>query len=157
VSAARTAKRTAQHLTFSVAEEEYAVDVLGVREVIEVTPITRVPSLPAAIRGVVNLRGAVVPVIDLGVRFGQAPLALGKRSCIVVVEVTTAGEPAIVGLLVDAVNQVIELGEDAIEPVPPFGTRAAVELLEGMGVVGSSFVLLLDVTKVVSDGLLEAS
>jgi purine-binding chemotaxis protein CheW len=141
----------AQHLTFSVAGESYAVDVLHVREVVEVMPITRVPSLPAAVRGVVNLRGAVVPVVDLGVRLGGAPLALTKRSCIVVIEVDRAGEPMIVGLLVDAVDQVIELGPDSLEPVPPFGTRAGPDVLDGMAVLGGSFVLVLDTARVVAE------
>jgi len=143
----------AQHLTFTVSGEGYALDVLRVREVVEVMPITRVPSLPATVRGVVNLRGAVVPVVDLGVRLGGAALALTKRSCIVFVEVDRAGEPMVLGLLVDAVDQVVELGPEDIEPVPPFGTRAGPDVVDGMAVLGDTFVLVLDPRRVAGHDL----
>lgn len=131
-----------QYLTFFVAREEYALDVLRVREVVGVAPITRVPSTPAQVRGVVNLRGNVVPVVDLGLRFGREELTPTRRSCIVVVE-PTLGTDRIVGLLVDSVSRVVTLAEDAVVPVPAFGTQASAELLAGMGIVGSAFVLIL--------------
>jgi purine-binding chemotaxis protein CheW len=139
-----------QHLTFVVGEEEYALEVRHVREVVETIPITRVPSMPPAIRGVVNLRGSVVPVIDLGVRFGLPERTITKRTCVVVVEVELQGEPTAMGLLVDAVNQVIELRPDEVEPVPTFGTRVRVDLLRGLGTLGSKFVLLLELDTVLS-------
>ena len=141
---------TAQHLTFIVGDEEYALEVSHVREVVETIPITRVPSMPPAIRGVVNLRGTVVPVIDLGIRFGLSERTITSRTCVVVVEIELDGEPTVMGLLVDAVNQVIELGSDQIEPVPTFGTAVRVELLRGLGTIGSKFVLLLDLDHVLS-------
>ncbi len=125
-----------QYLTFFVAREEYALDVLRVREVVGLVPITRVPSTPPQVRGVVNLRGAVVPVVDLGLRFGGTELATTRRTCIVVVEPTT-GSDQVVGLLVDAVNRVVTLAPASIVPVPAFGTRASGDLLAGMGVVES--------------------
>jgi purine-binding chemotaxis protein CheW len=139
-----------QYLTFFVAEEEYAIEVLGIREVVEAGPITRVPGAPCAVRGIVNLRGSVVPVVDLGVRLGGPPLTMTGRTCIIVIETLLEGERAVIGLLADAVNQVIELGSASIEPVPSFGMHVQIELLLGMGVVGDGFVLLLDVGRVLS-------
>ena len=131
-----------QYLTFFVAREEYAIDVLRVREVVGLAPITRVPSTPPQVRGVVNLRGSVVPVVDLGLRFGGAELASTRRTCIVVVEPTSASDH-VVGLLVDAVSRVVTLRPAEVVPVPAFGTQASAELLSGMGVVESGFVLIL--------------
>jgi purine-binding chemotaxis protein CheW len=131
-----------QYLTFFVAREEYAIDVLQVREVVGLAPITRVPSTPSQVRGVVNLRGSVVPVVDLGLRFGGAELASTRRTCIVVVE-PTPGSDQVVGLLVDAVSRVVTLRQAEVVPVPAFGTQANAELLSGMGVVESGFVLIL--------------
>lgn len=146
-----------QYLTFFVAGEEYAIEVLCVREVVESIPITRVPSMPRVVRGVVNLRGSVVPVIDLGVRFDGRPLEVAKLTCIVVIETNLEGERAVMGLLVDSVNQVIDLSPDAIAPVPAFGTRVRADLLKGMGIVGPKFALLLDKDRLVSHvDLLEA-
>ncbi len=131
-----------QYLTFFVAREEYAIDVLRVREVVGLAPITRVPSTPSQVRGVVNLRGSVVPVVDLGLRFGGPELASTRRTCIVVVE-PTSGADHVVGLLVDAVSRVVTLRAAEVVPVPAFGTQANAELLSGMGVVESGFVLIL--------------
>ncbi len=141
-----------QYLTFFVADTAYAIAVLRVREVIEPAPITRVPSTPRAVRGVINLRGSVVPVVDLGARFDLAERVLTKRTCIVLVEVTVdgEGEAAVIGILVDAVDQVVELAADQIEAVPPFGTHVRLDFLSGMGVVGTGFVLLLNVDSVLS-------
>lgn len=131
-----------QYLTFFVAREQYAIDVLRVREVVGVTPITRVPSTPRQVRGIVNLRGNVVPVVDLGLRLGHEELTPTPRSCIVVVE-PLHGTDRVVGLLVDSVSRVITLPRHDVVPVPAFGTRASTELLAGMGVVDSAFVLIL--------------
>jgi purine-binding chemotaxis protein CheW len=137
-----TSATASQYLTFFVAREEYAIDVLRVREVIGLVPFTRVPSTPSDVRGVVNLRGSVIPVVDLGLRFGAGELASTRRTCIVVVEPDT-GSDRVVGLLVDSVNRVVTLGSADLVPVPPFGTKASSEMLAGMGVVGSAFVLIL--------------
>jgi purine-binding chemotaxis protein CheW len=131
-----------QYLTFFVSGEEYALDVLRVREVIGLAPITRAPSTPPQVRGVVNLRGSVVPVVDLGLRFRGAELTATRRTCIVVVE-PTSGSDHVVGLLVDAVSRVVALGPAEVMPVPAFGTQASADLLAGVGVVESGFVLIL--------------
>jgi purine-binding chemotaxis protein CheW len=148
---------SSQHLTFFVHGEEYAIAVLRVREVIATLPLTRVPTTPASIRGVVNLRGAVVPVVDLGLRFGQAELFVTKLSCIVLVDVVEDGVATGMGLLVDQVNQVIDLDASAILPVPPFGVHVRLDFLRGMGAVGEKFVLLLDVDRVLEAADLRAA
>ena len=142
----------AQYLTFSVAEEEYGISVLTVREILEYDAVTRVPRTPAFIRGVINLRGRVVPVVDLAARFGLPACQVTKRTCVVIVEAVLDGKAAVMGLMADAVSQVIELGPDDIEPSPSFGTRVDVAYLKGMGRAGKRFVLLLDIDRVLSAG-----
>jgi purine-binding chemotaxis protein CheW len=139
-----------QYLTFDVAGEEYAVEILRVREIVETTPITRVPATPPAIRGVVNLRGTVVPVIDPGVRFRVGARPVTRRSCIVFVEVEAQGSPMTMGLMVDSIGHVLELVPGAIEPVPPFGTEIPLEFLRGLATLGRKFVHLLDIDRVLS-------
>jgi purine-binding chemotaxis protein CheW len=114
-----------------------------VREIIQHGPMTAMPLMPRFVRGVINLRGAVVPVIDLQARFGQAPARLGRKSCIVLVEVARAGERLALGLLVDAVNAVVEIPAAAIEPPPGFGTAVRREFIQAMGRVGQRFVVIL--------------
>jgi purine-binding chemotaxis protein CheW len=145
-----TAARAAQYLTFFVDGDEYAVDIMRIREVIEAIPVTHVPATPPAIRGVVNLRGAVVPVIDLAIRFGLPERTITSKTCIVLIEVVVEGEPTVMGILVDAVNQVIDLDASQIEPVPPFGAHVRLDFLTGMGVAGEKFVMLLDADLVLS-------
>jgi len=140
----------AQYLTFSVAGEEYGISILTVREILEHDTITPVPRTPDFIRGVINLRGRVVPVVDLAVRFALPPTPVTKRTCVVIAEVTRGGERAVMGLMVDAVNQVIELGPDEIEVAPSFGTPVDVPYLAGMGRAGKRFVLLLDTDRLLS-------
>ncbi|HET8799468.1 MAG TPA: chemotaxis protein CheW [Thermoanaerobaculia bacterium] len=139
-----------QYLTFAVAGEEYAIPILRVREILEYSRLTRVPSTPSYIRGVINLRGSVVPVIDLAVKFGFAESAITRTTCIVVVEIGTPGETTIMGVIADSVRQVVELGQEAIEESPSFGVHGRVDFLLGMGIVDGAFVLLLDIDRVLS-------
>jgi purine-binding chemotaxis protein CheW len=139
-----------QHLTFRIANEQYALEILRVREIVEMPPITQVPATPLAIRGVVNLRGTVVPVIDPGVRFGVGARPITRWTCIVFVEIDASGLPMTIGLLVDSIGHVLEFGPDAVEPVPPFGTEIPLEFLRGLARVGRKFVHLLDVDRVLS-------
>jgi purine-binding chemotaxis protein CheW len=149
-----TVAEQAQYLGFYIAGEEYAIGILRVREILEYDTLTRVPTTPPSIRGVINLRGSVVPVVDLAVKFGLPESVVSKRTCIVVVEVDLDGERAVMGLLADAVSQVIDLPASDVEPPPPFGTRVRVDCLIGMGRAGRKFVLLLDIDKLLSlDGL----
>jgi purine-binding chemotaxis protein CheW len=128
-----------------VGDEVFAVGILSVREIIEYDPPTRVPGTPAAIRGVINLRGHVVPVVDLAVRFGLPAAAVTKRTCIVIVETTREGRPTMFGLVADAVHEVLDLAAADVAPPPEFGTPVALDYLVGMGKVSGGFVLILDV------------
>jgi purine-binding chemotaxis protein CheW len=139
-----------QYLTFSLLGEEYAVGILKVREILEYDTVTRVPKAPAWVRGAINLRGRVVPVVDLAVRFGQAPSEISKRTCIVILDVDMGGETAVVGILADSVSQVIDLKAEETLPPPSFGTKARVDDLLGVAPVGKKFALILDVDRVLS-------
>ncbi|HEV2112891.1 MAG TPA: chemotaxis protein CheW [Terriglobales bacterium] len=147
-----------QYLTFLIGGEEYAVSLLKVKEIIEYDVVTKVPKTPAWVRGVINLRGSVVPVIDLAVKFGQAATEVGKLTCIVITEVECEGEAAVMGILADAVSQVIDLKAEEIEAPPTFGTRVKIDYLLGMGRSGKKFCLILDSDRVLStDELLEVA
>jgi purine-binding chemotaxis protein CheW len=139
-----------QYLVFTLGRETFAMDTRKVREVIQFEGLTEVPLLPACIRGVINLREAVVPVLDLGVRFGRGPSEAGRRTCIVVVELEHQDCRVELGILVDAVNEVLEIRADAIEPPPTFGSALDAELLAGVARVAGTFVILLDVDHVLT-------
>ena len=138
------------YLAFRLAGEVYAVDILRIREIIEYSPPTTVPLMPPSLRGVINLRGAVVPVIDLAVRFGREATGVGKRTCFVIVEVAHEGAILVLGLMVDGVNAVMEIAADNIEPPPSFGTRVNSEFIAGMARVDGRFVIILDIARVLS-------
>ncbi len=146
----------AQYLTFSLGGTEYAIAVLRVREIIEYEVVTRVPATPAFIRGVINLRGSVVPVVDLASKFRLPESPVTKRTCIVIVEVEADGKKIVMGVLADAVNQVVEFRPGEIEAAPSFGTPIRVDYLQGLGKLGSQFVLILDTDRVLSSGELVA-
>lgn len=139
-----------QYLTFFIAGEEYAASILKVREVIEYDSLTAVPNTPIWIRGVVNVRGSVLPVVDLGVKFGLPASVISKFSCIVIAEVDSDGEKLTLGVLADSVSQVIDFSANEIEEPPPFGTRVKIEYLLGLGPVGKKFCQILDIDKVLS-------
>jgi len=145
-----------QYLTFFLADEEYAIGIQRVKEIIEYTTVTKVPKVPDWIRGVINLRGSVVPVVDLTIRFGLAERAVSKTTCIVVVEVEQESERTVMGLIADAVNQVIDLApQDIVEP-PAFGTQARLDYLFGMGKLGKKFALILNIDRVLNNSELLA-
>jgi purine-binding chemotaxis protein CheW len=151
-----TDRNVQQYLTFMIAGEEYAVSLLKVREIIEYDTVTEVPRTPEWIRGVINLRGSVVPVIDLAVKLRQAPSVAGKLTCIVITEIECEGDATVMGIMADAVRQVIDLKPQDVEPPPTFGTRVKVDYLLGMARSGKKFCLILDTEKVLStDELLE--
>jgi len=129
-----------------------------VREIIEYGIVTRVPGTPPFIRGVINVRGSVVPVIDLAVKFGLTPNPVTRRSCILLIEVDIAGEPTVMGVVADAVSQVVDLLPGDIEPAPAFGTKIHVDYLLGMVKLGDKFALLLHIDRILStDELLQVS
>ena len=139
-----------QYLTFSLQGESYGVDILGVREIIEYARPTTIPMMPGFVHGVINLRGHVVPVIDLSQRFGRPPTELRARTCIVIVEVNTADGAQALGVLVDAVNAVLDLDASQIEPAPAFGTGLRREFIQGMARMDSGFIILLDIARVLA-------
>jgi len=139
-----------QYLTFLLANEEYAIGILKVKEIIEYDTVTTVPKTPKWVRGVINLRGAVVPVVDLAIKFGLELKPVTKTTCIVIVETQFESQNTTIGILVDAVSQVMELAAEDLQPVPEFGTRVKVDYLLGMAQLGKKFALLLDVDKVLS-------
>lgn len=139
-----------QYLTFQAVEETFAIGILAIREIIQCGPMTQVPRMPAFIRGVINLRGAVVPVIDLNARFGASATVINRRACIIIVEVDFDGRQHVIGVMVTAVNNVLEIPPDQIEPSPEFGSSIRAEFISGMGRVDGQFVMILDVCQVLS-------
>jgi purine-binding chemotaxis protein CheW len=140
-----------QYLTFFLADEEYAIGIQKVKEIMEYTTVTKVPKVPEWIRGVINLRGSVVPVVDLPARFGLEDRAVTKTTCIVIVEVEQDSERTVMGVIVDAVNQVIDFTPADIEKPPAFGTRVRLDYLFGMGKLGKKFALILNIDRVLSN------
>ena len=139
-----------QYLTFMLGGEMFAIGILWIKEIIEYAGLTEVPMTPQCIRGVINLRGSVVPVLDLLARFGKNPAVITKRSCIVVLEIDADGERHEMGVVVDAVSAVLEIPASDIEPAPEFGANIRTDFIHGMGKVGGKFVILLDPDKVLS-------
>lgn len=148
--------QTTQYLTFTLAEEVFAVDVDRVREILEITNITKVPQVPDFMRGVINLRGCVVPVLDLRLKFGMAETAQTVNTCIIVVEVEMDGEKIVLGALADSVQEVIEMEASQIEAAPHIGTHLKTDFLKGMGKHDNRFVMILDIDKVFSGAELTA-
>lgn len=139
-----------QYLTFSLGDEMFAIGILSIREIIEYGQPTEVPMAPAFIRGVINLRGAVVPVIDLAVRFGRPSTENTKRTCIVIIEVDGGNQQHSMGIVVDSVSEVLEINQTDVEPPPTFGSRIRNDFISGMGKVDGCFVVLLDVNRILS-------
>lgn len=139
-----------QYLTFQLDDEMFAIGILSIREIIEYGSVTEVPMTPPFIRGVINLRGAVVPVLDLAVRFGRQARDSTKRTCIVIVEIGSANGSHEIGVVVDAVNEVLEIAHGDIEPSPEFGARIRNDFIKGMGKIDGKFVIILDANRVLS-------
>lgn len=139
-----------QYLTFHLGGEMFAIGILSIKEIIEYGSLTEVPMMPEFIRGVINLRGAVVPVVDLSARFGRRRTEITRRTCIVIIEVESDGDKHDVGVVVDSVSEVLEIPAGEIEPAPSFGTRIRADFIQGMGKVGGKFVIILSVNNVLS-------
>ncbi len=133
-----------QYLTFSLGDEVFAMDIRSVREIIQHGAMTVVPLMPNFVRGVINLRGAVVPVIDLQARFGRPIAQVGKKTCVIIFDVGPPGDKVELGLLVDSVSEVIDIASSHIEPPPQFGTTIAREFIHGLGKVGTEFIVILE-------------
>ena len=141
-----------QYLTFMLGGEMFSIDILCIKEIIWYSSLTEVPMMPACIRGVINLRGAVVPVMDLSSRFSKPSTPVGKSTCIVIIEVATQveGERQNMGVVVDSVQAVLEIPASEIEPAPSFGAKIRPDFIEGIGKVNGKFVILLNVDRVLS-------
>ena len=146
-----------QFLTFVLSDEVYGIGILHIREIIEYANLTIVPLMPDFISGVINLRGNVVPVVNLARRFEQTPKKIGKRTSIVIIDIKdNDGESVEVGIVVDVVNEVIELTETEIAAPPTFGTKIRADFIQGMGKIDDRLMILLDVNHVLSINELSA-
>ena len=141
---------TTQYLTFKLGDEIFALDVAKVREILDFTTVTKVPQTPDFMRGVINLRGSVVPVVDMRLKLAMSSTEKTVNTCIVVVEVDLDGETIILGALADSVQEVIDLEPDQIEPAPKIGTKLRTDFIRGMGKNDSRFIMILDIDKVFS-------
>lgn len=146
---------TRQYLTFKLADEIFAVDVAKVREILDFTSVTKVPQTPEFMRGVINLRGSVVPVMDMRLKFGMSGTEKTVDTCIIVMEMALEGDTIIVGSLADSVQEVINLEPDQIEPAPRIGTRINTEFIVGMGKQNEQFIMILDIDRVFCAGDLD--
>lgn len=141
---------TNQYLTFMLDQEVFALGIAKVREVLDYTAITKVPKTPDFMRGVINVRGGVVPVVDLRVKFGMAPTPQTVNTCIIIVEIAMEGEVTILGVLADKVEEVLDLDPAQIEPAPRIGTRLRTDFIKGMGKREEQFIIILDIDRVFS-------
>jgi purine-binding chemotaxis protein CheW len=151
------ADRDGKYLTFSLAGEEYGIGILKVKEIIGMMPITVVPQTPPYIKGVINLRGKVIPVIDLRLKFGFTAAEFTERTCIIVVEIATTGRTILMGIVVDSVSEVLNIKAADIEATPSFGTKLDTEFILGMAKAGGSIKILLDIDRILSSEELQAT
>ncbi len=141
-----------KYLTFGLGDEEYGLEILKVQEIIGLMAITRVPRSPAFVRGVINLRGKVIPVVDLRLKFGMEQVDDTEKTCIIVVQVSQSDSDVTMGIIVDQVSEVLDVMASQIEPTPELGGDVSTDFILGMGKVGDKVVMLLDVNKVLTDG-----
>jgi len=144
------ARLAGKYLTFRLADEEYGLEILKVQEIIQMQTITRVPRTPAYVRGVINLRGKVIPVVDLRLKFGLEGVDDTDRTCIIVVQIRQGDNVVIMGIIIDEVREVLDIAGDNIEDAPDFGSQIDTEFIMGMGKIGQSVKILLDIDKVLS-------
>jgi purine-binding chemotaxis protein CheW len=143
-----TITELSQYLSFKLGDEIYALDILKVREVLDFTSVTKIPKVPDFMRGVINLRGSVVPVIDLRLKFGMPETEKTVNTCVIIVDVDFEGSPVVIGALADSVSEVFDLDSTEIEPSPKMGTQIRTDFLKGMGRHGDGFVMILDIDRV---------
>ena len=154
------AEREGKYLTFSLAEEEYGIGILKIKEIIGMMPITTVPQTPEFVKGVINLRGKVIPVIDLRLRFGIGEIDYTERTCIIVVEIDGQAGTVLIGIVVDSVSEVLNVKGEEIEDTPTFGTKLDTEYILGMAKMEGGVKILLDIDRVLNTeevGMLEQS
>ncbi len=141
---------TTQYLTFKLEDEIFALGISQVREVLDYTNVTRIPEMPDFMLGVINLRGSVVPVVDMRLKFGMPKTERKVNTCIIIVEIEIEGETTILGALADSVQEVIDLDPEQVEPPPKIGTRLKAKFIKGMGKRDNQFVIILDINRVFS-------
>jgi purine-binding chemotaxis protein CheW len=146
-----TTIKTGKYLTFCLEKEEYGISILKVKEIIGMMPITSVPRTPQFVKGVINLRGKVIPVIDLRLKFGMGEIAYTDRTCIIVVEIDSDNNTVLIGIVVDAVSEVLNIKEEDVEETPAFGTKLNTEYILGMAKMEGGVKILLDIDKVLSN------
>ena len=144
------AEREGKYLTFTLAEEEYGIGILKIKEIIGMMPITSVPQTPEFVKGVINLRGKVIPVIDLRLRFGMGKIDYTERTCIIVVEIEVQAGTVMIGIVVDSVSEVLNIKSDDIEDSPTFGTKLNTDYILGMAKMEGGVKILLDIDRVLS-------
>ena len=144
------AEREGKYLTFTLAEEEYGIGILKIKEIIGMLPITSVPQTPGFVKGVVNLRGKVIPVIDLRLCFGMGEIDYTERTCIIVVEITGRAGTVLIGIVVDSVSEVLNVKGEDVEDTPTFGTKLDTEYILGMAKMEGGVKILLDINRVLS-------
>jgi purine-binding chemotaxis protein CheW len=149
-------EREGKYLTFSLAGEEYGIGILKIREIIGMMPITSVPKTPAFVKGVINLRGKVIPVVDLRRRFGMPAMDYTERTCIIVVEIAGPAGTVSMGVVVDSVSEVLNIKGADIEDTPSFGTRLNTEYILGIAKMGKSLKILLDIEKALGNTEMES-
>jgi purine-binding chemotaxis protein CheW len=140
-----------QYLTFDLDDEIFALDINSVREVLELSPITKVPRTPEHMRGVINVRGKAVPVVDMRLKFGLEQGEVTVNTCIIIIEVDHGSDSVTLGALVDSVREVIEMQEDQIDPPPRFGAAIDTAFIKGMGKYNENFVIILDGGRIFSE------
>jgi len=148
---AETTKKAAQYLSFNLGDETFALDIAKVREVLEFASVTKVPRMPAYMRGVINLRGRVVPVLDMRLKFGMSMTERSISTCVIITEIPSGGESAVIGTLADSVQEVFELNEDDIEPSPSIGSQVSMDFLKGMGKRDNEFIQIVEIESVFSE------
>ena len=148
--AAQVGRWGGQYLIVQLQAEPFGVDITAVREIIAYVVPTQIPMMPDFVVGVINLRGQVVPVIDIALRFGRPATAIHKRSCIIIVDLQEGESRQRLGVIVDAVNEVLEFPGEQIEPAPQFGAGLRTEFIRGMGKVANQFIVLLEMARVLS-------
>ena len=141
-----------KYLTFRMADEEYGVEILKVHQIIGMLPVTHVPRMPSFVRGVINLRGKILPVVDMRLKFGLQSTEDTPRTCIIVLQVPNQQDFLTMGIIVDEVSEVIDISDDQVEPTPGFGADVPTDFLLGIGKAEEKIIMLLDVDKVLSAG-----
>ncbi len=142
---AQTASRQGKYLTFSLSNEEYGIGIIQIKEIMGMMPVTSIPQTPEFVKGVINLRGKVIPVVDLRVRFGMEPTEFADKTCIIVVEIEGKVNEMVIGIIVDSVSEVLNINEDDIEGAPPFGVNLNTSYILGMAKTEGGVKILLDI------------